>query len=163
MKSAFAHLLTVSVLLAGYHITIKHGNDSTSLPVLNTGKLYFEDGALLSSKGGIDIPVENISTITFSIKDIDPVVKNSVFVENDAHIKKRGNFLELNFSTLGSEAQKATLFLVNLQGRVVVKKELQLGAHAATLDLSECNLASGLYTIVCTVDQRTIVEKLILK
>lgn len=163
MKSALAHLLTVSALFASYHITIQHENDSTSIPVFQSGKLYFEDGALLSTKGGIDIPLEDISRITFPIKAIDPIVQNSTIVENRAFLTKKGNALSLNLADLNDISESATFFVVNLQGRVLVKKEVLLAKGSTTIDLTTLHLATGVYTLVCTVGNRSVVEKLILK
>lgn len=164
MRSLVAHLLLISALTAELHLHITKDGDSLSLPLSKCGTLTFENGSLVESKTGSTIPLEEISGITFPLKDIDPILSNSSLVSHKGAISMVDSKVAIDLGSLHhNKKQSVTLFLVSLQGRVLVKEQLHAQTASLQVELGHYSLASGVYTLICNSGTRAIVDKVVIK
>lgn len=163
MKSFLAQLLCVSLLCAELHITVIVGGEESSLPVSKLGTLYFSNGDLQSSKGGASFSIENIEKITFVDKDIESILHGESLAKGSYSIKNTSESLSLSFSDKSLRHKEVMLYIVNTRGQVVHQERFINTTMQRAISFKNISFSAGFYTLLCRVQNKTIVEKIVIQ
>lgn len=163
MKGVFAHFLLASLLFADFNIHIKQTNDEIGLPLSKVGTLYFDNGSIVSSENEFEISLEEINRIYFSEGKIESVLSSGHDLHSAGSFTLQGSKLNLSLPEASQADEVVAVSLVNMQGRVLVLKNVAVTKRNVKLDLASYNLATGIYSLVCHTKSKTFVQKLVLK